>query len=143
MGRLRPEASAAAPASSTVCGICGLNMTQAHGWPAGTAVYHCEGQSKAGQPHHHHAPTWGKCWQCDKPLGCARCAARTREEAICWRCQMWGTREAFAVQGLLGGQLIEDYPAEWHDDYFAARSFRDLGQMVGGRGSNSLRSAER
>jgi hypothetical protein len=44
---------------------------------------------------------------------------------MCSRCRTWGTREAFIEQGLLGGQMIQDYPMEWHDDYFAARSLHD------------------
>jgi hypothetical protein len=127
MGKLRPEASAAPPASSAICGICGLNLTQTHGWPSTMAVYHCEGQSKAGQSHHHDAPTWGDCWKCGKPLGCARCAGHTIEEAFCRRCETWGTRAAFVAQGLLVGETLELYPAEWHRDYMAARSFRDQG----------------
>jgi len=125
MGRLRPEASAAAPASAAICGVCGLNLTQTHEWSPTKEVYHCEGQSKAAQPHHHNAPTWGKCWKCGKPLGCARCAGHTVEEAFCRRCGTWGTKEAFVVQGLLGGETVEQYPAEWAHDYFAARSSRD------------------
>ena len=126
MGRLRPEASAAGPASSAICGSCGLNMTSEYGWSAETVIYHCEGQSKCG-PHHHHAPTWGTCWKCRKPLGCARCAGHTIEEAFCRRCRTWGTKAAFVAQGLLVGETLELYPAEWHRDYFAARSFRDQG----------------
>jgi len=49
---------------------------------------------------------------------------------MCWRCRTWGTREAFIEQGLLGGQVIKDYPVEWHDDYSAARSFRDRGAAL-------------
>lgn len=112
-------------AGTAVCGTCGVNMTLQHGWDAATAVYHCEGRSKAGAPHHHHAPTWGNCWKCGKPLGCARCAAHSLAEAFCRLCCVWGTKEGLVEQGLLGGQTIEDYPAGWHHDYFAARALRD------------------
>jgi hypothetical protein len=117
-------------AGAAICGACGLNMSSVHGWPATMEVYHCEGQSKAGRSHHHSAPTWGNCWHCGKPLGCAKCAAHTIAEALCRRCKVWGTKEAFVEQGLLGGQAIEDYPAGWHHDYFAARALRNGGAAI-------------
>jgi hypothetical protein len=129
MGRLRPEASAAAPASSAICETCSLNLTREHGWTSTMAVFHCEGQFKSGAPHHHHAPTWGNCWRCRNPLGCVRCAAHAIAEAFCRRCGVWGTKEALVAQGPLGGQTIEDYPAGWHHEYFAARAFRDRGAV--------------
>jgi len=129
MSKLRPniEASAMSPTSSAICGVCNLNMTREHGWPANMDVHHCEGQSKAGRPHHNGAPTWGDCWKCGKPLGCARCTTRTIDEAFCRRCKVWGTKEAFVAQGLLGGQTVEQYPLGWHRDYFAAHAFRKGG----------------
>jgi hypothetical protein len=112
-------------ASAAICGACGVNLTREQGWPAASAVFHCQGQSKAGQAHHDRKSTFGNCWKCKGPLGCTRCAGSSIEEALCRRCGVWGTKAALVYQGLLGGQRIEDYPAEWHDEYFAARAFRD------------------
>ena len=124
MGKLQPrtEGIIGTAATAAVCTICNSNLTREHEWPATMAVYHCEGQSTAGRPHHHHHPTWGNCWKCAKPLGCVKCAAHSIEEAFCWRCKCWGTREAFVYQGLLGGQAIEDYPAGWHHAYRERRA---------------------
>ena len=130
MGKIKPRTEVStAGALTRTCSVCNVNMTLEHGWDATMAVYHCEGPSKAGAPHHHHAPTWGDCWKCGKPLGCARCAAHSLAEALCRRCAVWGCKEGLVEQGLLGGQTIEDYPAGWHGDYFATKAFRDRGLM--------------
>jgi hypothetical protein len=109
---------------AAICVVCGLNLTREHDWSATMPVYHCIGKSQAGQPHHSNAPTYGNCWKCAKPLGCGGCGARSIGESFCWRCKVWGTKEAFVEQGLLGGQTVEQYPAGWHHDYYAARAFR-------------------
>jgi len=114
-------------ANAAICSTCGINLTREREWQASWEVFHCTGQSKAGAPHHHTAPTWGECWRCGKSLGCARCAARTISEAFCRNCKVWGTKEALVEQGLLRGQRIEEYPTRWHHEYFATRSFPDGG----------------
>jgi hypothetical protein len=129
MGKIKPRTETGKGNATTgaVCKDCHLNLTMEHDWPTTARVYHCEGQSNVGQPHHHRTPTWGKCWKCGKPLGCMRCAAYSIVEAFCRRCGLWGTKEAFVEQGLLGGQTVEQYPAGWHDAYYATRSFRNQG----------------
>jgi hypothetical protein len=130
MGKIKPQTEAsAAGGTAAICGVCNANMTQTQGWAPGSQVFHCEGQFKAGAAHHHHAPTWGNCWKCGKPLGCARCSAHSLAEALCRSCGVWGSKEALVEQGLLGGNAIDDYPTGWHSDYFAVKAFRDRGLM--------------
>jgi hypothetical protein len=122
--RLPAEVTFAAPALAAICGVCNLNMTREHGWPATMAVYHCDSRSKHGRSHHHNKATWGDCWKCKRPLGCGKCAARTLEEAFCMHCGVWGSREALLEQGLIVGQTIDQYPAQWREDYLATQSAR-------------------
>jgi len=127
----------ASAAIAAVCGVCNLNLTQTQQWPGDRQVFHCQGQSKAGAPHHHPKPTWGNCWKCGGPLGCARCNGRSLEEALCRRCGVWGTKEALVHQGLLGGQRVEDYPPEWREAYVAEWGWRLQGTRRAQRDGDS------
>jgi hypothetical protein len=116
--------------TALLCLECGADL-RAQGWPSGTPVHHCEGGlalfariATPHLPHHCPVPVNPRCWKCDAPMGCARCAGPAAE-LICRRCKVLANKAALLARGVLRGQTLADYPPQWHAEY-AARRFGAL-----------------
>jgi hypothetical protein len=70
------------------------------------------------------ARSYGQCWKCHAPLGCAMCTTRNVLEVLCRRCAAWGTFEAFEHHGpIVPNPKVptpaaeHEYPEEWRRSY--------------------------
>ncbi len=116
------------------CPDCAESFPRSGIWRDGK-IAHCKGDSasfgaKLRGEDHHAARLHPRCWACGASLGCERCSGK-RVELICVEHSdgrppiklhqglgaVWATWEALCEHGLLTGQKLEDYPAEWHRKY--------------------------
>jgi hypothetical protein len=70
------------------------------------------------------ARSYGRCWKCHAPLGCAMCTTTNVLEVLCRRCAAWGTFEAFEHHGPVvpnpkvpAPAKEAEYPADWRRHY--------------------------
>lgn len=101
----QPEAKQSSSIAPGQCPKCRVYMPREfwRGRSEIPKVVHCIGSTSSWQKGnipspHHGRKSYGRCWRCEKYLGCDQCCGAP-SQVLCMACGAWNTEAAFAEHG--------------------------------------------